>query len=148
MAHHGLDGLAINRFRPPHDAKHGGDAGAVDVCIEHTHRGPLGGQGQGQVHRGRGLPHTTLARGDGDHVLDRRNSLETALNGMRLDLLADGDTGIAHTGHRPHCRDGRLSDGIEPALGGKGHHQLKVDILAIHLQGFHQASRHQVLAHF
>ena len=77
---HRQDRLAVRAVRPTRQAEHGRDAGTVHIGVEHAHARTTGRQGQGEIHRGRGLADAALAGTDRDDIADPRMRGQTRLD--------------------------------------------------------------------
>ena len=93
-------GLAVGRVGTAGDSHHARLARAVDIGVQQPDLEALGGEGEGQVGRGRRFADAALAAGHCDDVLHTRNQ-STRGPARRLGLL------LPRTGCRTGCRTGR-----------------------------------------
>jgi hypothetical protein len=130
--------------RAPFDAHHHGLAGAVDVRVEQADRGPLGRQGQRQIHRRRALAHAALAGSHGNDVLDLRQQGHAALGGMGHDLLGDVGRHVLHAGDAFGRGDQGPAKRRDLALGRIAKLHVEGDISARDLKVFECLGRDEI----
>ena len=93
MAHHGLNGLAVDRLRSTNDAQHGWNAGAVDISIQTPTVAPSAARAKARLTVVVDLPTPPLPEATAIMFFHIGDQLDTALNRMGDDLVADRDAG-------------------------------------------------------
>jgi hypothetical protein len=143
---HRLHGLAVGAFGFAADAQHHRQARPVHIGIEDADRGPLGGQGQRQVHGRGALAHPALARGHGDDVLHLRQQLHTTLHRVRGDLHRQVGTDVFNASHRACRGDKGLAERREQALGRVAEFDIEGHVTTVDAQVADLLGRNEVLA--
>ncbi len=82
-----LDAVFADHARLRVHAQHQRDVGAVDIGVEQADFVSHLGEGNGQIHRQRGLADASLARTDGDDGVDPGQRLRALLRGTLSMLM-------------------------------------------------------------
>src|SRR6185369_11147142 len=123
---------------------HLGRVGPVDVRVQETDARALALEGDGEVHRRRGLAHAALARAHRDDVADAGHAL-AAEAAARLHVRGHGRACRRHSGQAPHDPFRLRLQLILHGAGGRRQLDREVDLAARDLDFLDEAEGDDVL---
>ena len=134
-----VDGLGTSHY-----PQHHRNIGTVYVGIHQAHRRARLGQGHGQIHRNRALPHAALAASDSDDILHASNRLLLESRGTLWNL---GSHVNFHRLDAPHVEDGipcLLLQILLYGTGGSRELQSETHLSLIDLQVLDKVEGHDI----